>query len=1190
MPEDKVIPLRVAVRARPLIPKEIDEGCQTCITFVPNEPQLVLGRDRAFSYDYVFSMNDAQETVYELSVKPLVKHIFKGYNATVLAYGQTGSGKTFTMGGGYEASIKGYSDEMGVIPRVLHELFQGMAQREEYEFLTKVSYLEIHNEDLNDLLCPPSKREPLTIREDNTGIKIPGQREVVVANYEETLRCLELGSQSRTTGATAMNNTSSRSHAIFTIIIEQKKKNDIDDFCISKFHLVDLAGSERAKRTQAEGERFKEGVNINKGLLSLGNVISALGDETQKRTHIPYRDSKLTRLLQDSLGGNSHTLMIACVSPADSNLEETLNTLRYADRARKIKNKPVVNRDPQAAEIIRLKQLVQQLQLQLINTGGVIMNQSSGTGPPEDYKSLLEKSRHLEDENEKLTTELQRAIEQSTSLCEKIIRLEMKNERLKERMKEFHTNAGIDLTMLSSSIDAEADPKMKEQLEKLKLLAEKMCDIQTEADESQEVPYVEEEEDVDNDENLPSTPDSRAKSQEHVLRQAKMNKELLELNKLLEKKEQLANQMSQSDKLMSIKTQYEESIKELEHEVGSLQKEKDGLMQALEDAKQNSNATKVSEQRRKRLQELEQQISDLRKKMIEQSKMLKMKDQTDKQVTSLHQEIQNLKQHRVRLMKQMREESDAFRKLKQQKDKEVMQLQQKDRKRQVEISKLQRENQKTQNILKLKSEESWLSHELEILVSIRECKYHLESLLKDRKTIAEHIKELKAKLEDGPPLKKLAWMDDCGGKIETSFEHQEIENQIKTLEQELEFSLLTAISCFHLLDRRGKNCWEALHTMTEAKCACKWLMEQAVSAKTDHSSAVCEMKTLKEDDQDNNQHVAKLEQMIVTLKKKQESEMTRIQKEHENKVLFLLSQIKSGTNNDSTDQDTKKRLQIQEGELMRLNEINDKLQEKTEECESLKQQLTRLMYISKQVHLMPDLNNPGSSPFLSPTPKPQKMLKKSFKSNAKKETQEPVVCMYSDVEEDFEESESDDYSSGEDDPEYVPTPLQRRVKLAEKRRPSKRSSIGARCACKSKCMTNKCSCRKNGVSCQNECGCITMNCVNRESEQPHSTTNTELETSEGSSVINSTFVYEEKENSSTSPEILQTSHKTHKILGLIQKDDSGQRSSDEFILPGPLMSRKSAHSVSSLGDESLSRGLKRRKLLPSKQGSFFEPL
>merc|ERR1712141_425097 len=136
------------------------------------------------------------------------------------------------------------------------------------------------------------------------------------------------------------------------------------------FHLVDLAGSERAKKTEAKGERFKEGVKINLGLLSLGNVISALGDDNGAKSHIPYRDSKLTRLLQDSLGGNSHTLMMACVSPADSNLEETISTLRYADRARKIKNKPIVNKDPKAAELSRLRSQVQQLQLKLLEGGG----------------------------------------------------------------------------------------------------------------------------------------------------------------------------------------------------------------------------------------------------------------------------------------------------------------------------------------------------------------------------------------------------------------------------------------------------------------------------------------------------------------------------------------------------------------------------------------------------------------------------------------------------------------------------------------------------------------------------------------------------------------------------------------------------------------------------------------------------
>ncbi|KAL5012399.1 hypothetical protein ScPMuIL_010950 [Solemya velum] len=477
MPEGKVIPVRVAVRCRPLIQKEKDEGCQQCLHFIPNEPQVVLGKDKAFTYDYVFNMNDSQKDVYSSCCKSLVDNIFKGYNATILAYGQTGSGKTHSMSGYYEAAIGEEIEDMGVIPRVLRDLFFGIDDRGDCDFTVKVSYLEIYNEDLVDLLCPPSRRETLNIRENiEGGIKIPGLREVQVSSYSETMRCLELGSQGRTTGATAMNNTSSRSHAIFTIHIEQKKKEDMDDACEAKFHLVDLAGSERAKRTRAEGERFKEGVNINMGLLALGNVISALGEDSQRGRHIPYRDAKLTRLLQDSLGGNSHTLMIACISPADSNMEETLNTLRYADRARKIKNKPIVNRDPQAAEIMRLKQLVQQLQEQMIHGGGAVTITSLSSlnlikhifvfssSDSDDLSSLQDRNRILEEENTKLTVELQKAVDQSTALCENLIKLEMKCDRLKNRLEDLKKDTGVDLEALSSSIDIENNPHLKDQL------------------------------------------------------------------------------------------------------------------------------------------------------------------------------------------------------------------------------------------------------------------------------------------------------------------------------------------------------------------------------------------------------------------------------------------------------------------------------------------------------------------------------------------------------------------------------------------------------------------------------------------------------------------------------------------------------------------------------------------------------
>ena len=207
--------------------------------------------------------------------------------------------------------------------------------------------------------------EPLNIREENNSIRVVGLSETEVSDANETIHMLEMGSSNRMTGGTAMNEQSSRSHAIFTISLEQFNPNKGNDLVKSKFHLVDLAGSERQSKTKAEGLRLKEGINIKLGLLALGNVISVLGEDNIK--HVPYRESKLTRLLQDSLGGNSHTLMIACASPADSNMEETRSSLQYADRARKIKNKPIINIDPQLAELNNLTKKVQFLEAEKEN-------------------------------------------------------------------------------------------------------------------------------------------------------------------------------------------------------------------------------------------------------------------------------------------------------------------------------------------------------------------------------------------------------------------------------------------------------------------------------------------------------------------------------------------------------------------------------------------------------------------------------------------------------------------------------------------------------------------------------------------------------------------------------------------------------------------------------------------------------
>ncbi|XP_068626168.1 kinesin-like protein KIF21B [Battus philenor] len=387
--------VRVAVRIRPQTPAEVVEGCGVCARAggAAGEGGVALGSERAFTFDYAFEPSAMQETVYETCVRKLVEAALDGYNATVLAYGQTGSGKTYTMGSGWEGEGDGEESRRGIIPRAIRDLFAGAEQRAEDaraqghlppEFSVQAQFIELYNEDIVDLLDPakdPYAKGTLRITEDGCGgVKVVGASMRAVRGVRDALGALHAGALARTTAATNMNSSSSRSHAVFTLLLRQRRlatdQDAVDrdaeadapeqyETLTAKFHFVDLAGSERLKRTGATGERAREGISINCGLLALGNVISALGDRSRKVLHVPYRDSKLTRLLQDSLGGNSNTVMIACVSPSDRDFMETLNTLKYANRARNIKNRCVVNQDLTSRTINQLKLEVSRLQLEL---------------------------------------------------------------------------------------------------------------------------------------------------------------------------------------------------------------------------------------------------------------------------------------------------------------------------------------------------------------------------------------------------------------------------------------------------------------------------------------------------------------------------------------------------------------------------------------------------------------------------------------------------------------------------------------------------------------------------------------------------------------------------------------------------------------------------------------------------------
>uniref|UniRef100_A0A9J7ZUJ0 Kinesin motor domain-containing protein n=1 Tax=Cyprinus carpio carpio TaxID=630221 RepID=A0A9J7ZUJ0_CYPCA len=924
--DEKVIPVRVALRCRPLVSKEINEGCQCCLTFVPGEPQVIVGNDKAFTYDYVFDPTAEQEEVFNTAVSPLLSGLFRGYNATVLAYGQTGSGKTFSMGGTYTSDQENKST-VGVIPRVIRRIFQEKSRCADCELLLAVSYLEIYNEEILDLLYTSKDKPIISIREDpKDGIKIVGLTEKEVFNAHEMVGCLELGNSARTVGSTAMNAASSRSHAIFTISLEQRRKGD-NDVMVSKLHLVDLAGSERQKKTKAEGDRLKEGISINRGLLCLGNVISALGDESKKGTFVPYRDSKLTRLLQDSLGGNSHTLMIACVSPADSNIEETINTLRYADRARKIKNKPVLNVDPRAVEMKRLRQQVQELQVMLLHARGGVAPVLTGSEPAETVSNILEQNRCLQGENSKLSRELSESVGQTALMFERIIMIEQANEKLQSNLKELRQHAACKVN-LQKIVETLEDQELKENIEVIQNLQQLILELQNES--AGIAATIDAMTSVCADPQAKDSPE--AYTAQHALRQAQMSKELIELNKVLALKEAFVKKMCQNDNhLEPMQTEYQENIQSLQASVGSLQKEKEDLIQALQSAKKDTNQAKLSEQRRKRLQELEGQITELKKKLQDQSKLLKLKESSVRNVSKLNQEIQAMKSQRVQLMRQMKEDSEKFRLWKQKKDKEVLQLKEKDRKRQYEMLKLERDFQKQASVLRRKTEEAaaankrlkdalqkrsevaekrkevqnrgaegvssrikiWLLNEVEVLVSTEEARRHLQDLLEDRKMLAEEISQLREQMDAGErPVAKVRRRTltiselEGQGKLEAS-----ISKQVESLETEMGLrSAQIADLQQKVLDAdnegRIKQRWDSITTIIEAKSALKILMAEVVASKVASAKLESELKQEKANLLDMQKILCDERKLMSSMDMEHQSQLVEMEQRHQEKVCF----------------------------------------------------------------------------------------------------------------------------------------------------------------------------------------------------------------------------------------------------------------------------------------------------------------
>lgn len=397
--------VKVAVRVRPMNALEISKGSKIVVEVNKENNQVSVTKgegpdedQKSFQFDYVYDLDSIQRTVYDEVAFPIIESVLEGYNGTIFAYGQTGCGKTHTMIGRDNGKD---NSELGIIPNAFNHIINYIKniQDTSKKFLVRSSFIEIYNEEVRDLLINPPSNKKLELREDpKSGLFIKDLSILEIHSFDDMNKLMNMGSKNRHTGETSMNAQSSRSHCIFTVYVEiadlsdQSEKKKIK---AGKLNLVDLAGSERQSKTHTTGKALDEAKKINLSLTALSNVINSL---VEQKSHIPYRDSKLTRLLQDSLGGNTKTVMIAAVSPSSFNYDETLSTLRYAARANTIKNVPKINEDPKDAKLKQYEEEIKQLRLMINGNADPRKSEANLKVVDNEKEQLYKKIRDLEDE------------------------------------------------------------------------------------------------------------------------------------------------------------------------------------------------------------------------------------------------------------------------------------------------------------------------------------------------------------------------------------------------------------------------------------------------------------------------------------------------------------------------------------------------------------------------------------------------------------------------------------------------------------------------------------------------------------------------------------------------------------------------------------------------------------------------
>ncbi|CAI2386785.1 unnamed protein product [Moneuplotes crassus] len=429
--------VRVVIRCRPLSKKEVAEGREKVVNMDYANGEILVQKSvdevpKRFTFDCVYDENTLQKDIFDETAFPIIENILEGYNGTIFAYGQTGTGKTHTMAGVLDSD-----EHKGITPRAFETIFKSINIDETKQYLVRASYLEIYKEEVLDLLNKGGVQKLELKEKPGSGVYVKDLSTALVETPEKLMEIMVRGNKNRHVGQTKMNHESSRSHSIFTVTIEcgEVGADGKAHIKVGKLNMVDLAGSEKQSKTQAEGVRLEEAIKINLSLTTLCHVISSLVDG--KSQYVPYRDSKLTRLLQDSLGGNTKTVMIANIGPADYNMDETLSTLRYASRAKHIQNKPRINEDPKDAMLREFQEEIQRLREQLEMAGGGKFNPNGTPGPG----GVVEVEKVVYEADKKQMAKLEKKIEKEKALIKakadeqrkKII--EQKNIAEEERQK-----------------------------------------------------------------------------------------------------------------------------------------------------------------------------------------------------------------------------------------------------------------------------------------------------------------------------------------------------------------------------------------------------------------------------------------------------------------------------------------------------------------------------------------------------------------------------------------------------------------------------------------------------------------------------------------------------------------------------------------------------------------------------------